>query len=90
MRRSILFSKLFEGDQKAGICLNKATGAPATGSHGNHVDAVETGRNRAKQQRHVSGLGFALWAGLWLIGLAIVSLALGISIDPNISIFASP
>ena len=90
IRRSILFSELFKDDQKAKVCLIKATSAAGSGSHGNHVDEVDTAPNRGKQQRHVSGLGFALWAALWLIGLAIVSLALGISIDPNVSIFASP
>jgi hypothetical protein len=88
IRRSILFSALFKGDQKAEVRFNKATGATAIGSCGNHVDEVETARKRAKQQRHVPGLG--LWAAFGLIGLAIVSLALGLGIDPTISIFASP
>jgi hypothetical protein len=47
-------------------------------------------RNRGKYHLDASDVTFIAWTGLVSIGLIIVSVALGVGIDPDASMFASP
>ncbi len=47
-------------------------------------------RNRGKHHPDASDVTFIVWAALVSIGLIVVSVALGVGIDPDASMFASP
>jgi hypothetical protein len=46
--------------------------------------------DRVRHSPIASDLKFIVWTTIVLIGLSILSVALGISIDPDASIFSSP
>jgi hypothetical protein len=47
-------------------------------------------RNRAKHHPDGSDVRFIVWVALVSIGLIIVSIALGVGVDPDVSMFAAP
>ncbi len=47
-------------------------------------------RYRAKHRANTSHLTFIIWAAIVSTGLIIVSIALGVGIDPDVSMFVSP
>jgi len=46
--------------------------------------------DRVKHRPIASDLKFIVWTTIVLIGLSVLSIALGVSIDPDASIFSSP
>jgi hypothetical protein len=47
-------------------------------------------RDLAKPRQGTSHLTFVIWAAIVSVGLIVASIALGVGIDPSVSMFASP
>jgi hypothetical protein len=55
----------------------------------NYLDKSPT-RDRAKHRPETSHLTFIIWAAIISTGFILLSLALGVGIDPDVSMLVSP